>query len=244
MKATVVVPCLNEENYLGSLLEDLAAQTIPTPGIVADCHSTDKTVQVAKSFKKHMSVEITFAPHKSAGSARNAGAKLAKTEYVLFLDADMRIPADFIEKLTSRAKSKGKDIDIVSPRFKSEGFHPFDFLNVLIINLWILRTMKISRKPIGASGALLVKKQKHDLVGGFDDKIREFDDIVYAKKLQKAKCSFGFAWNAVAVLSNRRAVAQGRFKSAVQQLPDHYFLVRKVVRPLMKKFGISKKWGD
>jgi glycosyltransferase involved in cell wall biosynthesis len=243
MDITVVIPCLNEEKYLKNLLDDLAAQKVaPKAIIVADCHSTDRTREVAKEYTSSVPIEITLASYKSASSARNAGAKFVQTGYLLFLDADTRIPADFIEKL--KFKLNRRYVDFVSPRFKSNSPHPFDVLNVFFINLWIVWGMYVVRKPIGAGAAQLVKKSAHDRVGGFDQKVREFDDILYTAKLRKAGATFAYAWRAIAIFSNRRVLKQGRFRTGIQQLPDNWFLVRKVVRPLMKRKAISKKFED
>lgn len=238
MDITVVIPCLNEEAYLGSLLDDLNKQTvIPKLVVVGDCHSTDGTLEVAKSYIARLPIATTTAPYKSAASGRNAGAKLAKTKYVLFVDADTRLPNDFISRLSK------KDFDILAPRLKSNSLHPFDLLNILVLNIWLMWSVYVLRKPKAIGAAMLVKKSAHDAVGGFDDRIREFDDIIYAAKFNKGY-TFGYAWRATAIFSNRRALKQGRTKTHIQQLPETNFLVRKVVRPLMKRFGIAKKFDD
>ncbi len=51
MKASVVIPALNEERYLGGLLSDLAAQTRPPDEVmVVDAGSTDRSAEVARRF--------------------------------------------------------------------------------------------------------------------------------------------------------------------------------------------------
>src|SRR5580698_3542279 len=97
MTLSVVIPCYNEEHYVGKLLEDLTKQTVqPDFVFVVDCHSKDKTVRVAKSFSNQLPLTVLMAPYRSAASARNTGADAATTDYLLFLDADMRIEPNFI----------------------------------------------------------------------------------------------------------------------------------------------------
>lgn len=128
MAVTVVIPCYNEENYLGRLLQDLTVQTqSPDAVIVVDCHSRDKTVGVARSFSKSLNrLQILQAPCRSAASARNTGAAAATTDYLLFIDADMRLPSDFLFQITKRARDKHSDW--VAGKLKSEGHHPIDHI--------------------------------------------------------------------------------------------------------------------
>ena len=58
--------------------------------LVADAGSTDGTVEVALGFRDRLKVEVVAGGLPSVG--RNAGARLATTKYVLFLDADVELP--------------------------------------------------------------------------------------------------------------------------------------------------------
>lgn len=243
MDVTVVIPCFNEEAYLPGLLENLNAQTKkPKQIVVADCDSNDKTREVAKKFVSKTPIKVTMAPYKSASSARNAGAKLAKTEYLLFIDADTRIPANFVQVLMEQATKQ--DLDFLSPRFKSDTRHPLDALNIGGINLWLWWLLHVRHKPMGIGTALLVRKRAHDQIGGFNEYVREFDDIAYSKKFSRHSHRFGLCRSAVAIFSHRRAIREGRVKTAMQQLPDDYYLVRKLVRPAMKRTGIKEKFHE
>jgi hypothetical protein len=159
------------------------------------------------------------------------------------LDADMRIEPRFIEQLLDKATAKG--VDFVSPRLKSEGRHPVDHAIVWVLNFWnCFYHMIVRRHAGGVGGAMLIKKDAHNTIGGYNPKLREFDDIDYMMKMWKHKVSFAYAWSAVATTSNRRLVKQGRLVSIVQGLSEHHFLVRHVVRPVMKIVGIKPQWHD
>src|SRR6266702_7918120 len=93
MKVSIVIPTLNEEKYLPRLLMSIREQTVPPAEvIVADADSIDKTKQIAKSF----GCIVTKGGYLPTG--RNNGAKLATSELILFLDADVMLPADFLQK--------------------------------------------------------------------------------------------------------------------------------------------------
>src|SRR5271156_7065620 len=91
---TIVIPAKNEVAMLPRLLESLCWQDYSgmagTRVLVADAGSTDGTVEVALGFRDRLAVEVVPGGLPSVG--RNAGAKLATTKYVLFLDADVELP--------------------------------------------------------------------------------------------------------------------------------------------------------
>ena len=95
-KITIVVPCKNEEMYIHHLLDALRNQDIgDTKVIIADC-STDNTRQVIKDNIGLLNVEIIEGGPVS--TAKNNGAKLVTTPYILFIDADVRFFKDTVIK--------------------------------------------------------------------------------------------------------------------------------------------------
>jgi glycosyltransferase involved in cell wall biosynthesis len=96
---SVVIPCLNEEKSLPLLLKDLANQTLQDfEVIVVDGQSKDKTVEKAKAFKSKLpSLKILSSKIKNVSVQRNLGGEEAKGKYLLFNDADNRLPKHFLE---------------------------------------------------------------------------------------------------------------------------------------------------
>src|ERR1700744_1375672 len=88
---TIVIPAKNESRLLPTLLESLCRQDYSlmksTKVFLADAGSTDGTQDLAMSFADRLNIEVIPGGLPSVG--RNAGAKLADTRYVLFLDADV-----------------------------------------------------------------------------------------------------------------------------------------------------------
>jgi glycosyltransferase involved in cell wall biosynthesis len=88
---TIVIPCKNEEKYIGNTLSSIQRQK-NIEGvriIIADAESTDNTIKVINQFRKLLNIQIIKGGSVSFG--RNEGAKLSKTNYILFLDADATI---------------------------------------------------------------------------------------------------------------------------------------------------------
>ena len=103
-KITIVIPCKNEENYIPYLLTHLRNQQIgSTRIIIADC-STDGTREVIQDTKGNLNVEIIDGGPVSV--AKNNGARLVTTPYILFIDADVRffkydVIRDAVDKIES-----------------------------------------------------------------------------------------------------------------------------------------------
>src|SRR5215469_1420263 len=93
MKAelTIVIPAKNESQHLPMLLTSLSRQDYPllphTKVFVADAASTDGTPGLALAMSDRLGVSVIPGGLPAVG--RNAGARLAVTPYVLFLDADV-----------------------------------------------------------------------------------------------------------------------------------------------------------
>jgi glycosyltransferase involved in cell wall biosynthesis len=93
---SVVVPTLNRRDAVLRLLRALAKQTTSPDRfevVVVVDGSTDGTVEAVESFVAPFALRSVVQPQTGLASARNAGARAADREIVLFLDDDME-PAE------------------------------------------------------------------------------------------------------------------------------------------------------
>jgi glycosyltransferase involved in cell wall biosynthesis len=109
---SVIIPALNEEKYLPLLLADLTKQTISDfEVIVIDGVSKDKTVEKAKLFKNKLpSLTILTSSVRNVSVQRNMGAQKALGKYLLFNDADNRLPEYFLEGIKYQLHVKPLDL--------------------------------------------------------------------------------------------------------------------------------------
>ena len=83
---SVVIPCFNNERYVGAAIESVLSQTFPpAEAIVIDDGSTDSSAAVVGRFP---SVTLLCQENAGAGAARNAGIARAVGEFIALLDAD------------------------------------------------------------------------------------------------------------------------------------------------------------
>jgi glycosyltransferase involved in cell wall biosynthesis len=95
---SILIPCFNAEPWLAETLESALAQTWPNREIiVVDDGSTDGSLALAKGFGPR-GVQVVTQPKAGAAAARNASLKLARGDFVQFLDADDLLAPDKIER--------------------------------------------------------------------------------------------------------------------------------------------------
>ncbi len=93
MTVSVVVPALNEAKYLPDLLDSLRRQTIPVAEVlIADSGSADGTAEVCAA----AGARLLPGERKGPGEGRNRGARAARGDILLFLDADTVAPPDLV----------------------------------------------------------------------------------------------------------------------------------------------------
>jgi glycosyltransferase involved in cell wall biosynthesis len=97
LTVSVIIPVYNEERTLADCLRSIQAQTVqPLEVIVVNNNSTDKTVEVARSFKD---VKIINEPKQGVLSARATGFTAARGDIIGRIDADTWLEPDWAEKL-------------------------------------------------------------------------------------------------------------------------------------------------
>ena len=105
---SIIIPTYNEEDVILDCLNSLSKQTTKDfEVIVVDDGSTDKTVELIQNsgiFKD--SLRVLKGKHEGAGSSRNLGARSAKGEILVFVDADMTFEKNFLKMLVKPIISK------------------------------------------------------------------------------------------------------------------------------------------
>jgi glycosyltransferase involved in cell wall biosynthesis len=181
-KITIVVPCKNEENYISHLLMHLRQQSIGnTRIIIADC-STDNTREVIEIMKGELNVEIIDGGPVSL--AKNNGAHLVTTPYILFIDADVRFFKDtVIQDAVNMIESK--NLDLIGLNIKCYdkdlrakfGFTAFNLIN---------HTLKYF-SPFAVGAFMLTRRDKFEEYGGFPEQFATSEDFFLSRKYSPKK---------------------------------------------------------
>jgi len=181
-KITIVVPCKNEENYIHHLLDSLRSQDIgDTKVIIADC-STDNTRQVIKDNSSLLNVEIIEGGPVSI--AKNNGAKLVTTPYILFIDADVRFfKNNVIQDAVNLIESKS--LDLIGLNIKCYDKDPRAKLGFIIFNT-INHALKYF-SPFAVGAFMLTRRDKFEEYGGFPEKFATSEDYFLSRKYSPKK---------------------------------------------------------
>jgi glycosyltransferase involved in cell wall biosynthesis len=181
-KITIVVPCKNEENYIHHLLDSLRSQNIGnTRIIIADC-STDNTRQVIKDNSANLNVEIIEGGPVSL--AKNNGAYLTKTPYILFIDADVRFFKDTVIQ-DAVYEIESNDLDLVGLNIKSYdndiratiGFTIFNVINHILKYF----------SPFAIGAFMLTRRDRFEELGGFPEKTVTSEDYFLSRMYDPKK---------------------------------------------------------
>lgn len=116
---TIVVPAYNEAQRIGSSIDKLLAwadrRASGVSIIVVDDGSRDDTADVVQrraDAEPRLHIERQI-PNRGKGAAVRRGVEAARSEWILFTDADLSTPIDEIDKLIA-AIEHGADIAIAS----------------------------------------------------------------------------------------------------------------------------------
>ena len=113
IKVSIIIPVYMMEKYIGECLESILKQTLKEIEIIIiNDGSTDASLTIIEEFaRKDSRIKVLNQNNCGAGVSRNIGIKMAKGEFVCFLDADDVYPdADVLECLYICAKIYKVDI--------------------------------------------------------------------------------------------------------------------------------------
>ena len=111
---SIIVPIYNAEKYIEKCIKSLINQTYKNIEIIlVNDGSTDNSGNICEKYKKQDS-RIVLINKKNAGvsSARNDALKIAKGEYISFVDADDKPEKNMIEEMLTSAVDNNSDIVI------------------------------------------------------------------------------------------------------------------------------------
>lgn len=99
IKFSIIIPVHNKENEIGRCLQSLVSQTYDNfEVIIIDDGSTDGSKDVIKSFLRHKKFRAYFLPQNHGRLvARNTGMRMARNEYICWLDGDDEYVSTYLE---------------------------------------------------------------------------------------------------------------------------------------------------
>jgi glycosyltransferase involved in cell wall biosynthesis len=206
---SIIIPTLNEEKFLPHLLTSLTQQTIKDfEVIVVDGNSKDKTVVIAQTYQKqlHMSIEMMIA---GVSKQRNAGAKIAKGDWLIFIDADSILLPYALERIEGFIKKYNPTI--FTSWFSSDTDSIADAMVILFINMAIEGAMLLHR-PVAQGPFTGVTRAAFMNVGGYDETRGWGEDYDLTKRICQKGLNLLMLRETLYIYSLRRLRNQGTIR--------------------------------
>ncbi|WP_416398270.1 glycosyltransferase [Allohahella sp. A8] len=179
---SIVIPAFNEEKFIGKTLTRLFHLLSDIPQfevIVVDNASTDTTAEIAT---KAGDIELIRLPDKvTVARARNIGWASAKTDVVVFLDADVLLTEQWRDKFADTLPQLSQ-AKMVTGATVSISENPG-----LIEKNWFLYMDTSTRTYINSANLITNKDVLHS-IDGFNDELVTGEDVDFSNRAKKAQC--------------------------------------------------------
>ena len=110
MYFSIVIPLYNRPDELDELLESLCKQNFDNfEVIVAEDGSTLKGDQVVQKYADRLNINYFEKNNSGPGLTRNAGAAIAKGDYLIFFDSDCIIPPHYLSTVFAYLETSQTD---------------------------------------------------------------------------------------------------------------------------------------
>jgi glycosyltransferase involved in cell wall biosynthesis len=179
VKLSLVVPAFNEERLIAGTLQRLRAgiEVFQRRGwagelIVCDNNSSDRTGELARA----AGATVVFEPLNQIARARNAGARAASGDWLLFVDADSSPTRQLFEQVLAvieSGKCIGGGCAVALPGAP------------LVVRAWVAAWNLTSRVMRWAAGSFLFcEAAAFRTMGGFSEELYAAEEIDFSRRLK------------------------------------------------------------
>lgn len=224
-RISIVVPALNERAYLPTLIESIESQDFDDYEIiVADAGSTDGTREYA------LEHDCRVVDGGLPAVGRNAGARVARGEFLFFLDADVRLPPRFLSGAWGELERRFVDLATCEARpITDVAFDTLLFSFASTVTRFTART-----QPRTTGYCILVTRRLFRRVGGFDETIKLGEDHAFGKAASQYR-PLEFLTGTWVEVSVRRLDKEGRIAYVLKAIHSdlHRRLIGEIRRDLI-----------
>ena len=230
---SVIVPTFNEERYLEPTLNALRNQTYDGKYeiIVSDSDSEDGTLEIAERYADR----IVRVDKRGIAAGRNAGAKEARGEILVFVDADTLTIHNTLAEIVVAFEEEGVvgvavPVLPLSPKTR-------DILLFLGFNEFVKVNVELGKGRARVVGACCgYRKRNFDEVGGFNEALQTLEDFDLSERISKLG-KIKYTQETMALVSTRRIIKWGKRKSVEKYLSLYFrhLLTQRGLRHISKK---------
>lgn len=179
---SIVIPCKNEKKLIIKTLDYIQSQKIDCKIIISDSSDDIITSIYINEYIKNSPLDIIITDGGLPSIARNKGAKLVETPYILFLDADMfLINTNILNDCLKLIKSK--DYHLITCHIKSET-GKYNWIYTIFSSAQILLSLFY---PVAVGGFMLFKTEEFKKLNGFNEEDKIAEDYHLSSKIKSKK---------------------------------------------------------
>ena len=242
-KVSVVIPTYNEATYVDRLLKALTEQTFKDfEVIVSDARSKDGVDKIVEDFSKQLDIKLVESEPRGPAAGRNQGAKLARGEWLLFLDADDDIhDPGFIKTLLTETQRRGWNTSSAKLRIRREE-PPLNRLGSSLFYRY-QKLLAHTKHPVAQGYCIFTKRDVFEEHRGFNEKIHYGEDNDYVSRAG-ADAGFGFVDATYYYVDQRRNQEEG-LRFAIKNIAHEVYRLTHLDnlenQPFKYEFGKHKK---
>lgn len=233
MQVSVIIPTYNGAKKILNLLHSLEKQTFKEfEVIVVIDGSTDETKTILAEKQFSFPLKVIYQANKGRAGARNTGVKNASADWLVFVDDDMRLEADALQKhwnfqqITKNAILVGNAIEDWNTlqndlqKYKA-------ILSRMWVNSIIAKQPMPTDKLFLSSANCSMSKLLFEQLGGFDEKLIDAEDYDLGKRAIKQGISIYFdpeiiGWHDDFITCQSYIRRQQQYQKAHQRLKEFY----------------------
>lgn len=198
---SVVIPTFNGLAKLKNLLAALENQTFTAfETIVVIDGGQDDSEKWLQARQKEFSFPFRFFTQRNAGqaTARNAGAKRANADFLIFFDDDMRPPPDLLARFWERLNQFSDGIvvgaQIGDPAVMTT---PIQRYKLYLEKIWLkdlpsVCARLVSPRPFITAASFGSRRSLFHSLGGFDERLRDYEDADLAMRADQTRVPIYF----------------------------------------------------
>lgn len=226
MLVSIVIPALNEENYLPKTLSSIQKIEHPdfaTEIIVVDGGSTDKTIKLAQE----AGARVLALNPDGIGRARQKGLEEARGEIIAFTDADTLVPTHWLTTHLKFLTQPG--VAATFGPYKVDAVGGFPLYSYLMNNrILFIKFLPPPMRVLYTPGQNFVFwKEKAQKIGGFDTSLKVMEDVDLALRL-RGQGKVLFVENTLVLSSGRRSKeGLGFFFRGIKTSIEYFFFKKR-----------------
>jgi glycosyltransferase involved in cell wall biosynthesis len=233
---SIIIPTFKEEQFLERTLENLKSLALPHEIIITDGGSTDRTLEIARRYTDKITV-WDQPGRQTFGEAKNAGAKLAAGEFLVFIDADVIIPEPqaFFTKALAYFAAHPRTVAMTVPMLPFIENHSLaDRIGSWPINAWYVLLNNVLHSGMASGEFQMMRADTFRQVGGYREDLAAVEDVDMFMRI--AKVGRTYSYGALCVRHSYRRVHKAGW------LKTYWLWIKNGTTFMLRDKAAAKEW--